>query len=78
MPPLNAVSSGILAALLLLGGGVGATPGNPSRDAGSWRSDPVRWLMEPAELRSWRNLQAAEDSENFLLDFWDRRDPDSG
>lgn len=44
--------------------------------AGEWRLTPARWLMEPAELRDWRDLDTTDQAAEFLEEFWRRRDPD--
>ncbi|MCB1035593.1 MAG: GWxTD domain-containing protein [Acidobacteria bacterium] len=69
MSALPALLSGLVAAVVLALGG--------APDIGAqWRSTPARWLMEPAELRVWRNLESPQEAEDFFNRFWQRRNPD--
>lgn len=40
-----------------------------------WPVGPVRWLLQPDELRAFRALETREAAMAFIRSFWQRRDP---
>jgi GWxTD domain-containing protein len=44
--------------------------------AAAWAEGPVRWLLQPDELRRFRRLEDGRDAVRFIEQFWRRRDPD--
>jgi GWxTD domain-containing protein len=54
-------------------GGLGGTILGPSYR--EWAQGPVRWLLLPEELRSFRRLRNDRDAALFIAEFWRRRDP---
>ena len=43
-----------------------------------WARGPVRWLLQPAELRELKRTRSAAGAVNFVERFWARRDPEPG
>lgn len=40
----------------------------------SWRQDPARWVLLPAEERLWQGLETSQEAERFLEELWQRRE----
>jgi len=40
-----------------------------------WYRGPVRWLIEPREIRAYRKIDDGSEALEFIRDFWRRRDP---
>src|SRR5207245_11646742 len=47
----------------------------PARAFSDWLKD-VEPIIRPDELKAWNKLQTDEEREQFIADFWRRRDPD--
>ncbi len=43
-----------------------------------WIEGPVRWLIQPDEVKEFRGLRNSRDSLEFIERFWRRRDPTPG
>jgi GWxTD domain-containing protein len=43
-----------------------------------WFEGPVRWLMQPEEMRRFRSLRTNRQALEFIETFWQRRDPTPG
>jgi GWxTD domain-containing protein len=41
----------------------------------TWLADDVRWIIRPEEQAAFRQLQNDEERDNFVEQFWTRRDP---
>jgi GWxTD domain-containing protein len=41
-----------------------------------WLKNDVAYIIRPAELAAVKKLKTAEEKENFIAEFWNRRDPD--
>ena len=56
-----------------------ATAAQPIRtlpaELAEWPVGPVRWLLQPDELRAFSALETREAAMAFIRSFWQRRDP---
>jgi GWxTD domain-containing protein len=43
-----------------------------------WHKGPVRWLIEPREIRAYRRIDDRAEALAFIRAFWRRRDPTPG
>lgn len=49
-----------------------------SSELAAWPAGPVRWLLLPDELETFRHLRSDESARAFVREFWRRRDPSPG
>ena len=50
-------------------------PRNLPKELVDWPASPVRWLIQPLELRAYRRVTSREQALAFIRSFWTRRDP---
>jgi GWxTD domain-containing protein len=43
-----------------------------------WLDEDVRWIMKPQERRQFLNLTSNQSRNQFVIDFWERRNPTPG
>ncbi|MEM7482369.1 MAG: GWxTD domain-containing protein [Acidobacteriota bacterium] len=68
-----------IAVALLVGGSLSlpaSSSANPRKTLREWARGPAHWLMLPEEKRALRAVRTDEEAAQFLIDFWQRRDPD--
>lgn len=84
---MSALPRFVLLAWTLATGMGAAALAAPSAPAGSaededlspelrdWYKGPVRWLIEPREIRAYRRIAERAEALEFIRTFWRRRDP---
>ncbi len=75
----SSVRSSLVVLATLVGAPWVATAAQPIRtlpaELAEWPVGPVRWLLQPDELRAFSALETREAAMAFIRSFWQRRDP---
>ncbi|MDX1501860.1 MAG: GWxTD domain-containing protein [Thermoanaerobaculia bacterium] len=66
----------LAAVIALAPGGAAAEEPSSHRQLLRWAEGPVRWLLQPGELRELRRVRGPAEAANFVELFWSRRDPE--
>jgi GWxTD domain-containing protein len=72
----------VLACTMLVSAFIPQVSAQPDQAAGTtldtWTSSPEALFLTDAERKLWRTLQTQASKEAFVIDYWAKRDPDSG